>query len=272
MARARLATSATEGTPRSRTRGAAARAATPRPAAGRPRLGWLGRYLATTREPATSALAVLPLVLLYGVGLAFASDHARSGIDIVSPPLRASLSRDGYLAIQLGLAAVIAGWAAWRLRRAFPRRLALTAPLIAESSVYGGTLGGVILFVLDKAHLLALDAGGSAASSPLLDRAVAASGSGLYEELLFRLVLLTLIAVALQRAFSVPRWLGVSAAIALSSLVFAAAHHIAGEPLDLYAFAYRTVAGTLFAGLFLARGFAVAAWTHAAYDFYVLGL
>jgi hypothetical protein len=249
-------------------RGAAA-TAPPRDRA--PALGWLGRYLANTRDPATSALAVLPLVLLYGVGIAFASEHARSGVDIVSPPLRASLSRHGYLAVQLGLAAVIAGWAAWRLRGAFTGRLALTAPIVAESSLYGVTLGGVILFVLDKAHLLAVAAGASATSSPLFDRAVAASGSGLYEELLFRLLLLTLVGVALQRAFNVPRWLGVSAAIALSSLVFAAAHHIAGEPLDLYAFAYRTVAGTIFAGLFLARGFAVAAWTHAAYDFYVMG-
>lgn len=267
MASARLATTAAppKGTPRSRTRGAAR----PAPPAGRRLpLGWLGRYLANTREPATNALAILPLLLLYGIGLAFASDQARSGVDVISAPLRASLSRDGYVAVQLGLAAAIASWAAWRLRRALLRRLALTAPLVAESSIYGVTLGGLILFVLDKAHLLAVGAG----PSPLFDRAVAASGSGLCEELLFRLLLLTLVAVALQRAFNIPRWLGVSAAVAFSSLIFAAAHHIAGEPLDMYAFAYRTVAGALFAGLFLARGFAVAAWTHAAYDFYVLGL
>jgi len=238
------------------------------PSAPASRLGWLGDYLRTTRDPATNALAVLPLLLLYGVGLLFASEHARSGVDPVSGPLRASLSRDGYLAVQLALATLVAAWALYRLRRSFPRRLALTAPMIAEASLYGVGLGGVILFVLDKAHLLAVDGG----AGTLLDRAVAASGSGLYEELLFRLLLLTLIAVALERAFAIPRWLGVTAAVCVSSLVFAAAHHLAGEPLDLYAFSYRTVAGALFAGLYLGRGFAVAAWTHTAYDFYVLGL
>ncbi|TNF31913.1 MAG: CPBP family intramembrane metalloprotease [Deltaproteobacteria bacterium] len=252
---------------------ARARSTSASPARGRAstrpaRFGWLGRYLATTRTPAASALAVLPLLLLYGVGLAFASEHARSGVDPVSGPLRASLSRDGYLAVQLGLAAAIAIWAFYHLRRAFPRHLALTAPVIAESSLYGVGLGGVILFVLDRAQLLSV----SGDASTLFDRAVAASGSGLYEELLFRLVLLTLVAVALERAFEVPRWLALTAAVAFSSLAFALAHHLAGEPLDLFAFSYRTVAGVLFAGLFLARGFAVAAWTHAAYDFYVLSL
>jgi hypothetical protein len=33
---------------------------------------------------------------------------------------------------------------------------------------------------------------------------------------------------------------------------------------------FRTVAGVVFASLFLVRGFAVAAWTHALYDVWVI--
>lgn len=242
----------------------------PSPAGRRLRLApaWLVAYLRATREPATNALAVLPLLLLYGIGLLFTSADARSGVDPVSYTLRTSLTTDAYLAIQLGVAVAIAAVAAWHLRRATAGRVALTAPVAAESALYGVGMGGAILFLLDRAELL----GASPGDWTLLERAVASAGAGLYEELLFRLGLLTLIAVALVRAFALPRWLAVGAAVAASSLVFAAAHHLAGEPLDLFAFSYRTVAGVFFAALFIARGFAVAAWTHAAYDFYVLGL
>ena len=47
-------------------------------------------------------------------------------------------------------------------------------------------------------------------------------------------------------------------------------HHLAGEAFEIYAFTYRTFAGLFFAGVFIARGFAVAAWTHAIYDLHVM--
>ena len=229
---------------------------------------WLSDYHRATRDPATNALAVLPLLLLYGLGLAQTGAAPRSSVDWVSAPWRDALPLHGYLALQVGLALLLVAWAAWRLRQAIGRRFALAGPVAAEASLYGAGLGGLILLLLDQAHAL----GVSGDLSGLFERAVASAGAGLHEELVFRLLLLSLIAVALQRAFELPRPFAVLVAVALSSLVFAAAHHLAGEPLDLFAFAYRTTAGLLFAGLFLARGFAVAAWTHASYDFYLLAL
>ena len=46
----------------------------------------------------------------------------------------------------------------------------------------------------------------------------------------------------------------------------------AGEAFTFAAFVYRTLAGAFFAVIYHARGFAVAAWTHALYDVYVLSL
>ncbi len=230
--------------------------------------GWLADYHRTTREATTSALAVIPLMLVYGVGLLFASPGARSGVDPVSQTLRRQLTEDGYLGVQLGLAGLILLLAAWRLRRATGRRLALTAPLVVEASVYGVFMGGAIVWVLDRAELLAvgLDLG------TLVDRAVTSAGAGLHEELLFRLALIPLLTLLCGRIFELSRGGSVVIAVALSSLLFAGAHHLASEPVELYVFAYRTLAGVLFATLFLTRGFGVAAWAHASYDFYVLGL
>jgi hypothetical protein len=45
---------------------------------------------------------------------------------------------------------------------------------------------------------------------------------------------------------------------------------IGGEPWKLGVFVYRFLCGLFFATLFQTRGFAVAVYTHALYDIYVL--
>jgi len=229
---------------------------------------WLASYHRASRDPATSALAILPLVVLYGVGLAHASPRARSGVDPVSEQLLAILPPEGYLGLQVGLAFALLIFAAARARGAFRSRLALTAPVVGESTLYGLTLGLAVLWILDTA--LALSTGGG--GGDLLDRAVTAAGAGLHEELVFRLLLLTGLVLLVRRVLSWPSKIAVVLAVLLSSLAFAAAHHIAGEPFAAFPFAYRSVAGALFACLYLLRGFGVVVWTHAIYDFYVLGL
>jgi hypothetical protein len=68
------------------------------------------------------------------------------------------------------------------------------------------------------------------------------------------------------------RFLSLASAFVLSSLLFSAAHHIPpyGDPLELGVFTFRFLAGMIFASLFWFRGFAVAVYTHALYDLYVL--
>jgi membrane protease YdiL (CAAX protease family) len=58
-------------------------------------------------------------------------------------------------------------------------------------------------------------------------------------------------------------------AFAASSLIFAAAHHWAGEPWSDRAFAFRTLAGAAFALIFWYRSLAHAVWAHALYDVYI---
>jgi membrane protease YdiL (CAAX protease family) len=96
-------------------------------------------------------------------------------------------------------------------------------------------------------------------------------GAGIYEELLFRVLLvsgLTLIGVKLFK------WHGSRVgvfAVVTSALIFAAFHYVGpyGEPLALGSFTFRTVAGLLFSGLYVLRGFGITAWTHALYDIFL---
>jgi hypothetical protein len=66
-------------------------------------------------------------------------------------------------------------------------------------------------------------------------------------------------------------WAGGIFATILGALIFSAFHYIGplGDTLEVSSFVFRTVAGLLLSGLFLLRGFGVAAWTHALYDVFL---
>lgn len=104
-------------------------------------------------------------------------------------------------------------------------------------------------------------------------------GAGIYEEFVFRLLLIPVLAAILQACGwrDVSRW---TAAIFLSSLCFAAAHYewqlpwgdgwrFPGETFQVPSFLFRTGAGLFFGVLFLKRGFGIVAGTHAFYDLLV---
>ena len=98
------------------------------------------------------------------------------------------------------------------------------------------------------------------------------AGAGLHEELLFRLIGISGLSWLLAGAMGEKRaWV---TALLLSSLAFSLAHHLgpSGEPFEFAAFVYRALAGIMFALIYQIRGLAVAVWTHALYDVYVLSV
>ena len=97
-------------------------------------------------------------------------------------------------------------------------------------------------------------------------------GAGIYEELLFRVVLVAALAwighaVLGWRASVAGAW-----ATVLGAILFSAAHYIGpyGDRLTLYSFVFRMIAGVFFSALYLMRGFGITAWTHALYDVLLL--
>ena len=100
------------------------------------------------------------------------------------------------------------------------------------------------------------------------------SGAGVYEEFLFRMLLLGLLLWGFRW------WMGPGRPgtflwpVLLQALLFAAFHHLPGseEPLVWSVFAFRVVAGVYFAYLYLERGFGIAAGAHAGYDLIAIAL
>ena len=97
-------------------------------------------------------------------------------------------------------------------------------------------------------------------------------GAGVYEEAVFRLGILGALAALLENLLGVARWVALAVGLAVSAVLFSAMHHIPpyGDPFEVGVFLFRLLAGVFFGLVFWFRGFAVAVYTHALYDMYVL--
>ncbi len=93
-------------------------------------------------------------------------------------------------------------------------------------------------------------------------------GAGIYEELVFRLILISLIVMVGVDLFRFKRASVALAAIAISALLFAAHHYqpIGVDLFDWTSFAFRAIAGAYLALIFWFRGYGSAAGCHAAYN------
>lgn len=104
--------------------------------------------------------------------------------------------------------------------------------------------------------------------SGLVHRLALGIGAGVYEELVFRLIVISVIVILAADIMRLDRaWVAV-AAVMLSSLAFAAHHHppIGVEPFRIVPFLFRTMAGVYLAVIFWFRGYGPAAGCHAAYN------
>jgi membrane protease YdiL (CAAX protease family) len=97
-------------------------------------------------------------------------------------------------------------------------------------------------------------------------------GAGLYEELLFRVVIVAAIANGARLVFGWGRGAAGVIATLLGALIFSAFHYLGpyGDDFALQSFTFRAIAGVMFSALYLTRGFGITAWTHAIYDVLVL--
>jgi len=99
-------------------------------------------------------------------------------------------------------------------------------------------------------------------------------GAGVYEELVFRLVLMSVVVILGQDLLRCPVGWTLALAVAVSAVTFAAHHHppIGSEPFEPAHFFFRGVAGAYLGGIFLYRGYGPAAGTHVVYNVIVIAL
>lgn len=235
-------------------------------------------YIAATRAPRYSLLFALPLLLAYEALAAALPDATRTGLrngaDVILQQLFVLLAgRHGPLVFW---SVLIVGCLALVVRDARRNPGGLSAGvflLMLAESIALAVLCGVVVGTVTSGLLGAL-----AFQNGTLDtlgwptRLMLSLGAGLYEELLFRVLLVSLLAWTARHIFGWRPLVAGAFAVILGAFVFSAFHYVGpyGDPLELFSFTYRMVAGLFFSALYLLRGFGITAWTHALYDVLVL--
>jgi len=111
-------------------------------------------------------------------------------------------------------------------------------------------------------------------SKSVLANIVTGIGAGIYEELVFRLILICVLMVLFQDVLRLGHKKSIILSVLISATLFSAHHHIVyldgqlnqSAVFSWMEFSFRTIAGVYFAVLFAIRGFGITAGTHAFYD------
>lgn len=243
----------------------------------------MGSYWRAARAPRYSLTFAFPLLLIYEI-LAFTLSGSefsgvRNGADVLLKTIFVTLGGRSGLVV---FGALLVGGGAWiavqdrrRSGKMDPRVFALMGvEAIGYALVFGlvtSMLTALLVPVISVARHLAVPALGSVAQSNLATQVMISLGAGIYEELLFRVILVSGLAWLARKVFG---WSVTAAglfAVGAGALIFSAFHYIGpyGDRFHLGSFAFRTVAGLLFSGLYLLRGFGITAWTHALYDVFL---
>jgi CAAX prenyl protease-like protein len=244
-----------------------------------------GSYFQLSRAPRYSVVFALPLLIGYE-GLAAllsgprSASQVRNGADVLlKEAFIAVAGRNGPL---IFIAAVV-GIGIWFVARDIRstgqgvRPLifgAMLAESIALAAAFGVVIGTITVKLLGSLHVMSMM---TAPASPIAamgwpTRLMLSLGAGLYEELLFRVLLVSGLAAGARAVFG---WgvkgAGVFATL-VGALIFSAFHYIGpyGDPFRLTSFTFRAISGVAFSALYLTRGFGITAWTHALYDAFLL--
>jgi heme/copper-type cytochrome/quinol oxidase subunit 3 len=223
-------------------------------------------YLRESRSFALSVVSILPLVVLYHFGIVQSGYTVRNLAEVwLEGPLNlVGLHAAHVVNVALIIALLVV---LWRRERTGTPAFLLVAVMVAEATLYALLLfkGGqtVTELIRDKAAkvVFAMDLGRSG-------QLFLALGAGVYEELLFRLLMVGGGAWVLRRVFLWDKTLSLAVMLVLSSVLFSAAHYVGslGEPFDGYTFTFRFVCGMMLGLVFLFRGPGIAVWTHALYN------
>lgn len=247
-------------------------------------------YLDRTSRPVYSLCFMLGFILLYEIGTFLIQPEALQQ-SLIQPRTRVVSfiwiqdlleyigfsSRMSWIAapmvvVIILLAMQVTSRTRWRVRPAdfIPMTMeciVMSVPLIVLSLLLNRQEP-----VVPNAALAALAAGYG--SQELWINIVTGIGAGIYEELVFRLILISLLMMLFQDLIGLRRQSSVLIAVLISAVLFSVHHHVffingqlgTGEYFTVSKFVFRLIAGIYFAGIFAIRGFGITAGTHAFYD------
>jgi hypothetical protein len=226
-------------------------------------------YFHESELPLTSLIFLLPLIIIYELGSEYLTTSAQHGHaqQIIAFMMMQQFFRlfgvHGQHLPAVAIVTILLCVHAFRNER-WHLHLGTLACMAVESILLSLPLIAIARELPRYFPLLA-------AHGSRRDIMIMSLGAGVYEEMVFRLVLFSVLSIALKDAL---RWnsfwvhLGV---VAISALAFSGYHYL--SPLETFqwrSFLFRTIAGAYFGVIFLLRGFGITAASHSYYDILIL--
>jgi len=235
----------------------------------------LQAYSAYTRSPTHSVILILPVLVFYEVGLFF-FNHSdvtgiRNGADMLLRSFYAVFGIYGFyaFAVSLALAIGLTFWLEYRREGKILIETSYLVGMIAEAVIYG-----VLLFlILQRAATIEI------MIPPLLalgkaQRIVLSLGAGIYEEFVFRVLLVSGIAGIIMVVATWEKRAAYTWGVIVSAVIFSLFHYVGiyGELFQWRSFLLRAFAGVLLSTLYVLRGFGITVYTHIFYDLLIIFL
>lgn len=230
----------------------------------------MNSYWRSTRSPLYSFLFTIPLFFIYEIGIFLTSSDdmfiLRNGADALMRQILATFGIAGLYWI--GAIFFIGFIITFILQRKYWEETQIQSDYFLLMMMESVAWSALIYFLMSNFYLLLMNPTGSM----LVQQVTLAVGAGIYEEFLFRVLLIAGISVILGFIF---QWSDKSrnwAAMVIAAGIFSSFHFI-GEYGDFFSFnifMVRFLAGIVLGALYFLRGFGITAWSHAVYDLIVL--
>jgi membrane protease YdiL (CAAX protease family) len=239
---------------------------------GRRQSQW-SRYHHATRTGTYGFLSALPLFLLYEVMIVIVNRasvvQVRIGADVWIKQFLELLGAGGHVVLGIVVLLIGMGILVAERKEKIPIRARYFVGILLESTAYAVFVALLVSGIVGA--IFAMAPAVAEAVQGLGMRLVLSIGAGLYEELVFRVLLVGGMYLVLKRVLSGSRYAYVVAAV-IGAVLFSWVHYIGpfGDPFTLASFTFRFLFGLALNVLFLLRGFGIAAWTHALYDVMVV--
>ena len=230
----------------------------------------MSNYWRYSRSAYYSAVAALPLLVIYEILIVLSQSRywgIRNAADVwIRTFLMAfDLQAQHITFVLIGISLALIPIAKSRAR-GIKLKANYFALMFAECLAFSLVLGVVLQSIL---RLGGLSSGGP--GSGLMQNLALSVGAGLFEEIIFRVILLNLLFLLLSPLLK-KKVVAAVFSVLLASFLFSLSHYVGtmADTWQLYSFMFRWAAGLLFTVLYFVRGFAITAYTHALYDIWVL--
>ena len=227
-------------------------------------------YLHDSRSALYSFIFTLPLFFIYETGILFLSNDdiviIRNGADFL---LRNILESFGIFGLySLGVVFFIGFSVSYLIYFRSEDNKNIKAEYLFAMMVESIFWSAILYFLLSKFMLVLMNPIGKT----IIQQVILAIGAGIYEEFLFRVILISGLSFVIGFIFLWNDILVKVSALIVSAGIFSAFHFFGdyGDFFSIELFLIRFVAGLILGLLYYFRGFGITATSHSIYDLIVL--